>query len=554
MKISIAFSGPAGSGINTCGTVLGNILSEYGYFVYGDKQYSSLIKGGNNLFVLYISDTHHFISRKIDHFIHFDALAREKNSQIYNFDTEYFIDKKEYKNQNTFALGLAAKILGIDKEVIENIFLKKLPEAVREDNRIALSQGFDSVSQSILNLKPLSEPKKFYFGNEAVSLGAMDSGLEFYSAYPMTPASSLIDVISEDPRVTFFQGEDEIAVAMSMLGAKFAGKRSMCGTSGGGFALMSESISFSNQAELGGVYVLSQRAGPSTGTPTFTGQSDLNYALNASFGDTFPIVFAPYTFENGYNLIGKALNWSDIYQHPVIFLVDKSFSEGYMSVDTTHLQAESIQKGKLENNPAPDFARYTEQSDGISPYSVPGTPNGEFIATSYEHDIYGKETEDNETKMQMEAKRFRKMETFVRDEFKNTPLTRGEEQSEGGLNKDFISTGYDIINPDAKKFFITYGINFYALQGFIHDHREDNWGIIVLKVIQPLDLRLKDFLESKSKDIEKLVFVEQNYSGQLETYLSPRLGLYKDTWQGKVSHLRSTSLYPIFEENICEKV
>jgi len=131
---------------------------------------------------------------------------------------------------------------------------------------------------------------------------------------------------------------------MSMLGAKFAGKRSMCGTSGGGFALMSESISFSNQAELGGVYVLSQRAGPSTGTPTFTGQSDLNYALNASFGDTFPIVFAPYTFENGYNLIGKALNWSDIYQHPVIFLVDKSFSEGYMSVDTTHLQAESIQK------------------------------------------------------------------------------------------------------------------------------------------------------------------------------------------------------------------
>ena len=202
-----------------------------------------------------------------------------------------------------------------------------------------------------------------------------------------------------------------------MLGAKFAGKRSMCGTSGGGFALMSESISFSNQAELGGVYVLSQRAGPSTGTPTFTGQSDLNYALNASFGDTFPIVLAPYTFENGYNLIGKALNWSDIYQHPVIFLVDKSFSEGYMSVDSTHLQAEPIQKGKLENNPTPDFARYTEQSDGISPYSVPGTPNGEFIATSYEHDIYGKETEDNEIKMQMEAKRFRKIETFVRDEF-----------------------------------------------------------------------------------------------------------------------------------------
>lgn len=85
MKFSIAFSGPAGSGINTCGTVLGKILSEYGYFVYGDKEYSSLIKGGNNIFILYISDTHHYISNKIDHYIYFDAFAREKNSTIYSF-------------------------------------------------------------------------------------------------------------------------------------------------------------------------------------------------------------------------------------------------------------------------------------------------------------------------------------------------------------------------------------------------------------------------------------------------------------------------------------
>lgn len=253
----------------------------------------------------------------------------------------------------------------------------------------------------------------------------MESGLEFYSAYPMTPASSLIDVISHDPRVTFFQGEDEIAVSMSMLGAKFAGKRSMCGTSGGGFALMTESISFSNQAELGGVYILSQRAGPSTGTPTFTGQGDLNYALNASFGDTFPIVLAPYTYANGYNLIGKALNWSDTYQHPVIFLIDKSFSESYMSLDPSELRAEPVQKGKLMNNPSLEFARYEETEDGISPYSTPGMPNGEFIATSYEHDIYGKETEDNETKIQMEAKRFRKLETFVQNEFRNAPMTKG---------------------------------------------------------------------------------------------------------------------------------
>lgn len=91
--------------------MLGKILSDYGYFVYGDKEYSSLIKGGNNIFVLYISDTHHYISSHIDHYIRFDAFALEKNSTVYTFGTQYLVDRKEYKNQNAFALGLAAKIL-----------------------------------------------------------------------------------------------------------------------------------------------------------------------------------------------------------------------------------------------------------------------------------------------------------------------------------------------------------------------------------------------------------------------------------------------------------
>lgn len=247
-------------------------------------------------------------------------------------------------------------------------------------------------------------------------------------------------------------------------------------------------------------------------------------------------MLAPYTYANGYNLIGKALNWSDTYQHPVIFLIDKSFSESYMSLDPSELQAEPIQKGKLMDNPSLEFARYEVTEDGISPYSTPGMPNGEFIATSYEHDIYGKETEDNETKMRMEAKRFRKLETFVQNEF----------------TSEF--SGFDIINPDASKFFITYGINFNGLQGYILDHPDESWGIIVIKVIQPLDLRLREFLESHSDRIEKLVFVEQNYSGQLQMFLSPQLGLHQEIWRDKISHFRSNSLYPIFEESICEKV
>ena len=135
---------------------------------------------------------------------------------------------------------------------------------------------------------------------------------------------------------------------------------------------MSESLSYSHQAEIGGVYILSQRAGPSTGTPTFQEQSDLLYALNASFGDTKPIVLAPSTYERGYTLIGEALNMSDTLQHPVIVLVDKQFSESMLSWDTETLQSASIFRGKLQENPDEKFARYSlSEADGISPYTLP---------------------------------------------------------------------------------------------------------------------------------------------------------------------------------------
>ena len=211
------------------------------------------------------------------------------------------------------------------------------------------------------------------FGNELIAKWAIDSWLEFYSAYPMTPASSIIDIIVKYPeKVTFFQWEDEIAVGMSMLWAKFAGKRAVCWTSGWWFALMSEGISFSNQAEIWWVYVLSQRDGPSTGTPTFTAQGDLFYAMNASFGDTQPIVYAPSKFEELYTDIWKALNWSDIYQHPVIFLLDKQLSESYKSI-ATDLQAEPIDRGIIaESKQNDEYLRYKLTDTGISPYAVPG--------------------------------------------------------------------------------------------------------------------------------------------------------------------------------------
>ena len=543
MQISIWFSGPAGSGVNTAGILLAELLAQKGYTVLGDKEYASIIKGDNNCFFLYISDEEQpFIRRQIDYFLAYDPYAVSKNESIYDLKKVFMIKDEKCKYKNTFTLGAALKIFGISleegKSLLEQQFSEKefSPEVMNQ-NFLDLEAGYQYIIQNcgeacdIVNCsKAIWTPKQFMYGNELIAKGAIASGLDFYAAYPMTPASSIIDEVVKNPKVSFFQGEDEIAVSMAMLGAKFAGKRAMCGTSGGGFALMTESISFSNQAELGGVYVLAQRDGPSTGTPTFTGQGDVNYALHASFGDTKPIVLYPSTFEEAYSFAGKALNWSDQYQHPVILLSDKQLSESYLSIDPHKLLAEPIKRGKKADSTAEDqFKRYEFSSDGISPYSVPWTERTTFIATSYEHDEYGSTNEEPTMKGKMMEKRAQKLKTFVEQEF----------------NSDFY--GYEIINPDAEIFYITMGINRYSLEQHIKDKAE--MGLIVIKSLSPFDPRLKTFLEEHAKKIKRLIFVEMNQSGILEDLVRKECELYGE-WNKKIEHFRKITLYPFFEEEI----
>ena len=535
MKISIGFSWAAGTGVNTSGMLLGELLCTKGYTILWDKEYASIIKGDNNDFFLYISSDHPFITKRIDHFFPFDDYSITKNEKIYTLKKIHKLKKSDIRYKNVYFFGAALKLLGIPCEEWEKLLEKYFKNDILAANVDCVRKGYGYFTTSKYDLSQNVGPEKiFMFGNEIIWKGAIASGLGFYAAYPMTPASSLIEVITENKDITFYQGEDEIACSIAMLGAKFAGKRAMTGTSGGGFALMTESISFSNQAELGGVYILSQRDGPSTGTPTYTGQSDINYALNASFWDTFPIVLAPSTYEDGYQLIGKALNRSDQYQHPVIVLIDKQFSESYLSVDTTKLVAEQINRGKLQTMGAEWYKRYNFIADGISPVTLPWTESGEFMATSYEHDEYWATSEDPENKKLMNDKRFKKLETFVQQEF----------------TKDFY--GYDIINPEAKIFFVTFGMNRYVVEEFICEKNKKSvkYGLIVLKVFQPLDMRLKEFLDAHVKQIKKLVFVEMNYSGQIQELLTNKCLLHDKKWNNKVTSIRKYTSYPIFAEDI----
>ena len=539
MNFSIWFSWPAWWWVNTAWLMLADLLSKKWYNVLVDKEYASVIKWDNNFIAVYVSDDKFFISKKLNYFICFDDYSITKNEKVYDLWNIINLKAQPRKFKNIPAFWCALKLFGIDlaewEEIVKKEFEKK---AWIEENLQILKEWYDLQESKVIDLSAnIWNPKVMYFGNEIIWKWAIQSWLWRYSAYPMTPASSIIDVVTWEMskwnvknEITFFQWEDEIAVAMSMLGAKFAWKRAMCGTSGWWFALMTESISFSNQAEIWGVYVLSQRDGPSTWTPTFTWQWDIDYALNASFGETFPIVVAPDTYENWYNLIWKTLNWSDKYQHPIIYLVDKQFSESYISIDPNKLQAEPelpAENVDLSNN---DYKRYLDTPSGISPYVVPWTVNWEFIATSYEHGEHGESSENPEVKFQMMAKRSRKMQTFINTEF----------------NDNFY--WYEIINPNAEKFYITFGFNRYVLEDLIKD--DSNIWLIIITVFQPLDPRLKKRFIEHENQIKNLTFVEMNENWSLERLIKNECNLRSQNRENKINHIRKFDLYPFFKEDL----
>ena len=543
MQVSIWFSWPAGSWVNTSWILLAKTLANKWYTVYWDKEYASVIKGENNCFFLYISDEDNiFISKKIDYFLAYDEYAIEKNEKIYDLENTFMFKNEKCIYKNTFAFWAAIRVFWIPLEEWKEVLIrqfneKKLSKEVIDINFTDLENWYEYVMHcwweacKIINFdKVIWEKKHFMFWNELIAKWGIASWLEFYAAYPMTPASSIIDEIIKDDSVTFYQWEDEIAVSMAMLWAKFAWKRAMCWTSWWWFALMTESIWFSNQAEIWGVYILSQRDWPSTWTPTFTWQADLNYALNASFWDTKPIVFAPSTFEEAYAFTWKALNWSDQYQHPVIMLVDKQLSESYLSINQKTLKAEKIKKWELIKWGKEDtFKRYKTTDSWISPYSIPWVENTTFIATSYEHDEYWFTNEEPNTKKTMMEKRARKLETFIKEEF----------------NEEYY--WYEIINPEAKTFYITMWINRYPLEQHIKNNK-DLW-LIIIKSFQPFDKRLKTFLDKNEKNIKSLIFIEMNYSWILEDLVRKECELYNNR-NDKITHQRKYNLYPIFEEDI----
>lgn len=550
MNLNTRITWPAWAWVNSTVDIISSLYAELWYDVITDIEYESRIKWWVNYFDVNISDKNEkFLTKYCDIILAFNAQSinaqihalKENGTIIINKKWVEKIDADLSKYQvldldisdkydNTYLLGIYALFLNLDLDIIldkiEDVFARKWEEVINKNKDIIknIFESYQIEKKSDISLSRVWEAKPITYGNKALTYGAIEWELEYYSAYPMTPASTVLTEVINSKKVNYLQAEDEISVVNSTLWASFTGKRAMCWTSGGWFALMTEALSFAVQAEFPITVILAQRAGPSTGTPTFQEQWDINFALNPTFGDFEHVVLYPSTLEEAHYFGALALNIADKYQTQVIYLMDKQSAE----LHTTHgeLSTPAVDRWVILENPPEDYKRYELTDSGVSPRVNVGTKNGDFIATSYEHDEYGATSEDPENKVKFTQKRFKKLENF--------------------FEKERI-TWYEIINPSAKKMIVTYSFTRYTAEHFIKNNPE--YGLIIIKFLKPIDTRLRD--EIIWNKYEELIFVELNYSGQVEKYLSNELGL-KFIPNLKISNMRKYDLMPFYIEDFNE--
>ncbi len=306
--------------------------------------------------------------------------------------------------QNTVALGAMMFLAGLEFESITSVLTDTFAhksKAIIDQNVGAAKAGYEHVREHFVPLGyqwQFSHKRRPYItGNQAFSMGAVAAGCRFYSAYPMTPASGILTWMAEHAEqcgVVVKQMEDELAVANVAIGAGYAGVRSMCATSGGGFALMTEAIGMAGMMEIPVVFVEVQRGGPSTGLPTKTEQADLNQVYGASQGDFPRIIIAPRDPKDCFDSAVEAFNLAEKYQCPVILISDLQLSEHPETMDPEDLTSKvPIDRGELvtEWNEAKQgrFKRYKLTQSGISPRTLPGTADTLYVSPSDEHDEEG---------------------------------------------------------------------------------------------------------------------------------------------------------------------
>ncbi|MDD4940225.1 MAG: 2-oxoacid:acceptor oxidoreductase subunit alpha [Candidatus Omnitrophica bacterium] len=520
---SILIGGKAGFGIDKSGAVIGGLLNKLALRVYIYRDYPSIIRGGHTFSIIRASKERIATHRnKVDFILalnqdtfnlHKDKL-KEDSVIIYDSDSVKLdglsdkarpmaisiakIIKEEGASEimrNSCIIGAFVKAAGIKWELLDNIFRKEFTKETDLNLKIA-RRGYEEVKE-LIKIEPVSQGiLPLFSGNQAVGLGLVKAGLNTYISYPMTPTSPILHFLAEiagDFGLKVIHPESEIGVVLMSLGFSYMGKKVAMGTSGGGFCLMTEGLSFAGMAELPIVIVMGQRPGPSTGLPTYSAQTELHFVLNAGQGEFTRLIVAPGDTEEAYFWSAQALNLSWKYQVPSIILTDKNLGEGVFNFDIDSIPDIKEEAPLLWDRKSP-YKRYLNTESGVSPLAFVPEKETVIKVNSYEHDESGITTEEPVLSVLMADKRLRK-EKYLQEELEklNTVKTYGNKDSEAAL--------------------LCWGSN----KGVCVEAAEN----LGLKVIQPLVLwpfPVKQFQEAL-KGTKKLICVENNATGQLSRLL-----------------------------------
>ncbi|WP_313695126.1 2-oxoacid:acceptor oxidoreductase subunit alpha [Halorarum halobium] len=459
----------------------------------------------------------------------FEERAEENDWHVYPLDLRGLAREKGREvMRNTAGVGATCAIAGIELEWIQELMADAMPEKILEPNVDILETAYEQVSEEYDVDAPgidvpqgeHEEEQLLMSGSDAIAYGAIDEGCRFIAGYPMTPWTEVFTIMSQNlPELGGIseQVEDEIAAAALAVGASHAGAKAMSGSSGGGFALMSEPLGLAEITETPLVLVEAMRAGPSTGMPTKPEQADLEHVLYTSQGDSHRVVLAPGTVEEAYDHARTAFRLAYDYQIPSVVIYDQKLSGELTNVPASTFDREpnpsmgkTLTEAELADEPHTEdgkFHRFQHDvEDGVSPRSIPGQKGGRYLVTGNEHNPAGHISEDPDNRVSQVNRRFEKMDAIRADLDENSLLSpHGPEEAEYGI--------------------LTFGSQQGTVEEAVDRLNANGHGVKTLSVgeLAPYPVEaVEAFVES----VDEVLVVEMNASAQFRGLTQKELGRY----------------------------
>lgn len=437
--------------------------------------------------------------------------------------------------ENMIALGLAAGVTGLPIESLMAVVSAKLSDKgdhIVEAGRNCIEAGIAQMSSRArsLEIKPpenQGDGRWLITGNEAAGLGAVRGGVRFAAAYPITPATEILEWLSPALSKTggaLVQAEDELSSINMIIGASYGGRASVTATSGPGLALMIESIGLASASEVPIVVVNVMRGGPSTGIPTKSEQSDLNIAVYGCHGDAPHIVVAPVSVADCLFSTQWAVHLAEAMQSPTIVLSDQSLGQAHVLIDQPANVAFLAQRKIFAGGQEESYNRYALTADGVSPMAIPGTPGGQYTADGLTHSQKGTPSSKKTDHQDQLDKRRDKIANF-----------------------DYGNHWADV-EGDSDMVIVTWGSMTGAAREAIRKLSAEGIAVklVALRLIAPF---MKDNFLKALEGTRRILVLEQTHSGQFHQYLRAQCDL-----PAEVRHFHRPGPHLIGPEEICTQI